>query len=88
MPDLDHAQDLPSHEVTRRLAVAVDALIDVSNVVDELARRHGVESAARLLGLSPMSVSRWRHGDVPGLSRIDAAQRHAHAVTSPEDPRA
>lgn len=74
---IDHAQDLPSHEVARCLTVAEGALADLSRAIDELARQHGTDTAARLLGVSRMSVSRWRHRDLPGAGRIEQASMHA-----------
>ena len=77
LPDrIDTGTSLPSHHVAAALATMEQCHENVIAALDELAHRHGVKAAARLLGISPMSVSRWRHGDTPGRDALRRARAH------------
>lgn len=85
MTELEHAADLPTHQLQMALVVMEHAHSELVATLHELARRHGVRAAARLLGVSPMTVSRWRHGDTPGRDALRSARTAAHHAVSPAD---
>lgn len=70
------SQSLPVHEVARALALMDASHTELVHAVHELASRHGVRAASRLLGVSPMTISRWRHGDTPGRDALRRARSH------------
>ena len=77
LPDrIDTGTSLPSHHVAAALATMEQCHEYLSGTLHQLAHRHGVRAAARLLGISPMSVSRWRHGDTPGRDALRRARQH------------
>lgn len=86
-PEIDPTASLPAHQLARALAVMAAAHTDLVSTVHELAHRHGVHAAARLLGVSAMTVSRWRHGDTPGRQALDQARHTVDAAVSPRDDR-
>lgn len=78
LPDtIDTSTSTPAHYTASALAAVDAAHTELAASVNELARCHGVRAAARLLGISPMSVSRWRHGDTPGRDAMRRARQHA-----------
>lgn len=77
LPDrIDTSESLPSHYVAAALATIELAHGELVASTHELANRHGVRAAARLLGVSPMTISRWRHGDTPGRDALRRASAH------------
>lgn len=70
------------HKVGAALVTVDAAHAVLIERVDELARRHGTRAAARLLGVSAQTVSRWRRGDTPGRAALRAALNALNGRTS------
>ena len=66
------AESIPAHQVAMAISTALAALSEVQIALDECADRHGVRAVERITGLSRQTVSRWRHGDIPGRDTLKA----------------
>lgn len=64
------AESIPAHYVAAAVTTALLALDELQASIDACASAHGVRAVERITGLSRQTVSRWRHGDIPGRDQI------------------
>ena len=65
---------LPAHAVAAAAEAALDALTALSAALAQCAEAHSVRDVARITGLPPQTVHRWRT-QPPGLARIAAVRQ-------------
>ncbi len=68
---------LPAHRVAAAAQDAQDALQALAAALAECAETHSVRDVARITGLPPQTVHRWRT-QPPGLARIAAVRQALH----------